>query len=86
MRARRGIAERRTGDERHVGEVRAARVRIVEHVDVFRPRPARANGRDGIGEGAEVDGDVLGLDNHPPARVEERGRAVAALLDVRAER
>src|SRR6266700_8001905 len=32
-----------------------------------------------------MDGNVLGLRDHPPARVEEGSRAVAALLDVRGE-
>ena len=46
----------------------------------------RADRGDGIRHGAEVDRDVLGLGDHPPAPVEERGRAVAALLDVGRER
>src|SRR5712692_9887142 len=35
---------------------------------------------------AEVDGNVLRLHDHPAALVEERGRAVAPLFDVRGER
>ena len=41
------------------------------------------HGRDRVGHRAEVDGDVLGLHHQLAAGVEERGRAVAALLDVR---
>ena len=44
------------------------------------------DGGDRVGHRAEVDGDVLGLRDHPAALVEERGRAVAPLLDVRRER
>ena len=44
------------------------------------------DGRDGVGHRAEVDGDVLGLGDHPAAFVEECRRAVAAFLDVGRER
>ena len=44
------------------------------------------HGDDSVGHRPEVDGNVLGLRDHPSALVEERGRAVAALLDVRGER
>ena len=37
---------------------------------------------DRLGHRAEVDGDVLGLGDHRALGVEQRGRAVAALLDV----
>ena len=40
------------------------------------------HGGDGGGHRAEVHGDVLGLHDHLARRVEQRGRAVAALLDV----
>jgi hypothetical protein len=40
---------------------------------------------DGVGHRAEMHRDVLRLGDHPPAFVEERGRAVATLLDVRRE-
>ena len=43
------------------------------------------DGGDRVGHRAEVDGDVLGLHDHPAALVEQRGRAVAPLLDVRGE-
>ena len=46
----------------------------------------RRDGGDRVGHRAEVDGDVLGLRDHAAALVEDRGRAVAALLDVRGER
>ena len=73
-------------DERDVRQVRAARVRVVEHVDLARLRVARHHGGDRLGHRAEVHRDVLGLGDHPPALVEERGRAVAPLLDVGGER
>src|SRR5215210_5212354 len=42
-----------------------------------------ANTSPGLGHRPEVDGDVFGLGDHASLRVEERRRAVAALLDVR---
>ena len=48
--------------------------------------PVRDHRRDRLGHRAEVDGDVLGLGDHAAPGVEERGRAVAPLLDVRRER
>jgi hypothetical protein len=44
------------------------------------------HGRDRIGHRAEVNRNVLSLDDHPPPLVEERRGAVAPLLDVRGER
>ncbi len=85
VRARRGEAERGARDERDVGQVRAAGVRVVEDEDVVGRRVAAHHGGDGVGHRAEVDGDVLGLRDHPAALVEERRRAVAPLLDVRRE-
>ena len=81
-----GEAERGARDERHVGEVRAAGVRVVEDEDVVRARVVPHDGGDRVRHRAEVDGDVLGLRDHPAALVEERRRAVAPLLDVRRER
>ncbi len=49
------------------------------------PGACAHDGGDGVRHGAEVDGDVLGLGDQAAARVEERGRAVAALLDVGGE-
>src|SRR5580765_1195861 len=66
--------------------MRAARVRIVEDEDVVGRRVAADHGSDCVGHRAEMDGDVLRLDDHPATLVEERGRAVAPLLDVRGER
>ncbi len=86
VRARDGVAERRAGDERDVGQVRAPGVRVVEEGDLAGREAELHDGGDGVGHRAEVDGDVLGLRNHAPAVVEERGRAVAPLLDVRRER
>ena len=40
----------------------------------------------GGGQRAQVHGDVLGLDDQPPVGVEQRGRAVAPLLDVGRQR
>ena len=72
-------------DERDVGEVRAARVRVVQNVDVVARGVPRRHRCDRVGHRAEVDGDVLGLRDHPPVGREERRRAVAPLLDVRRE-
>ena len=47
--------------------------------------PALAHRRDGLRHRAEVDGDVLGLRDHSAVGGEERGRAVAPLLDVGGE-
>ena len=82
VRARAGEAAGHAGDERDVGEMRAAGEGIVDDVDLAGLRVAGENGGDGLGHGAEVDGDVLGLDDHAAALVEEGGRAVAPLLDV----
>ena len=76
-----GAEDRR--DHRDVGEVRPAPIGVVED-----PRAAgllvlvhdRLHRR---GHRPEVHGDVLGLHHHPPALVEQRGRRVAPLLDVR---
>ena len=86
VRARDREADGRARDERDVGQVRPARERVVEDEDVARPGIVRADGGDGVGHRAEMDGDVLGLGDHAAAPVEERGRAVAPLLDVRGER
>jgi hypothetical protein len=74
------------GDEGHVGQVGAARVRVVEDRDLARLEPEPHDGRDRVGHRAEVDRDVLRLRDHPAALVEQRRRAVASLLDVRRER
>ena len=82
VRARDGEAARDARDDRDVRKVRAPRVRVVEDVELAGLRVAGLHGRDRLGHGSEVDGDVLGLDDHAAALVEERGRAVAPLLDV----
>ena len=74
------------GDDRDVGQVRPAGERVVED-----PRAAGLvllveHRCDGRGHRAEVHGDVLGLHDHLAARVEDGGRAVAPLLDVRGVR
>ncbi len=86
VRAGDGEAERRARDDRHVGQVRPARVRVVEDPDVSRRRVVRRDRGDRVRHRAEVHGDVLRLRDHPAALVEERRRAVAALLDVGGER
>ena len=72
-------------DEREVRQVRAAGVRIVDGPDVAAGRAVLHHGEDRVGHRPEMDGDVLGLRDHPPPVVEQRGRAVAPLLDVRGE-
>ena len=79
---RRRRVDKHGGDERDVRQVGAPGEGVVEH-----PRAAlrvilAEHGGDGGGHRAEVHGDVLGLHHHLPARVEQRGGAVAALLDV----
>ena len=82
VRARDGEAERRAGDEGHVGEVRAAGVRVVEHEHVAGRGVVAHHRGDRVRHRPQVDGDVLGLGDHPATLVEDRGRAVAPLLDV----
>ncbi len=72
--------------QRDVREVRAAGERVVEDEDVVGSGIVGADCRDRIGHRAEVDRDVLGLRDHAAAPVEDGGRAVAPLLDVRGER
>jgi hypothetical protein len=82
MGSRDRVAQGRAGDERDVGQVRAAGEGVVEDEDVVRARIVLADGGHGVGHRAEVHRDVLRLGDHAPTLVEERGRAVAALLDV----
>ena len=84
------VADEARRDERDVVEVRAAGERIVEHDLVAGPRRdpptasiAAAHRR---GHRAEVHRDVLGLHEQLAVGGEQRGRAVGALLDVRAVR
>src|SRR5712692_1081754 len=60
--------------------------RIVEHEDLAGLRVVLEDCRDRVGHRPERDGDVLGLNDHPPLLVEQGRRAVAALLDVCGER
>jgi hypothetical protein len=90
MRPRRSEADQQAvdvdrRDERDVGQVRAARVRIVQAPDLACLGPARDDGGDRGRQGAEVNRDVLSLDDERAVRVEQRRRAVATLLDVRRE-
>jgi hypothetical protein len=86
MRARDGEAELGPSDDRDVGQMRAASERIVEDVHVPACRFVLHHRRHRIRHRAEVDGNVLGLHDHPSLLVEERRRAVSPLLDVRRER
>ena len=79
-------AEHGARDERDVGQVRAAGVRVVEDRDLSRLEPERHDRGDRVGHRAEVDRDVLGLRDHPAPLVEQRGRAVPPFLDVGRER
>ena len=81
-----GEAERRARHHRHVGQVRPARERVVQDPDLAGRRVMGGDCGDRVGHRAEVDGDVLRLRDHPAALVEERSRAVPALLDVGGER
>ena len=73
----------KTGEiERDVGQVGAAAVGVVEDPGLAGPLLEVEHGGDRVGHRAEVDGDVLGLHHQLAAGVEERGRAVVALLDV----
>ena len=85
MRARDREPEGSARDESHVGQMRAARVRVVEDGDLADLEPEPHHRGHGVGHRAEMDRDVLGLRNHPAALVEQRGRAVAPLLDVGGE-
>jgi len=66
--------------------VRAARVGIVERPHLAERGVVLHHRGDRVGHRAEMHGDVLGLRHHPAALVEESGRAIAPLLDVRGER
>ena len=80
-----GVVEEDGRDHRHVGEVGAALVRIVEHGHVA--GPPRGEGRErrrhARGHRAEVHGDVRRLRHEPAPPVEHRAREVKTFLDVR---
>jgi hypothetical protein len=69
-------------DERDVRQVGAAAVGVVDDPHVAGVGLVLDHRRHRLGHRAEVDGDVLGLGDHRALGVEQRGRAVAALLDV----
>ena len=71
------------GDDRDVRQVGAAAVRVVEDERVAGLRVLGGDRLHGRGHGPEMHRDVLGLHRHLAGRVEQRGRGVAPLLDVR---
>ena len=77
------VSEHRSRDDREVREVRPACIGIVEDPRLPWSRIVSPHGGDGFRHRAEVHRDVLGLGHHAAGLVEESGRAVAALLDVR---
>ena len=88
VRPRDGVAEhlavdRERRDHRHVGQVRPALEGVVEDEHVARFRVVVEDRVNGLGHRAEVDRDVFGLRDEAAVGVEQRRRAVAALLDVR---
>src|SRR3954454_22769090 len=66
--------------------MRAARVWVVHGPHLAELGTVLHHGGDGVGHRAEMHGYVLGLRDHAPAFVEEGGRAIPPLLDVRGER
>ena len=86
MRTRDGEAGFGSRHERDVRKVRAARVGIVERPHLAEGRTVLHHRGNRIGHRAEMHGNVLGLRDHATALVEERGGAIAPLLDVRGER
>ena len=74
------------GNERDVGEMRAAMERVVEHHDVAGfHREGVDCGPHGQGHCAEVHGHVIALRDRLAAFVVDRARIIEALLDVRRE-
>ena len=69
-------------DQGDVGQVGAAAVGVVEDPEVARPLLDAEHRRDRVGHRAEVDRDVLRLHHQLAGGVEQRRRAVVALLDV----
>src|SRR5436305_10920688 len=66
--------------------MRTAGVGVVHDPYVVASRLMPHHRGNGIGHGAEMHRDVLGLRGHPPTFVEQRRGAVTPLLDVRGER
>ena len=86
--ARRGEADQpragiRRGHDGDVWQVRAAAEGVVEDPASSGRLRVLANRRYGVGHRAEVHGDMLRLHDHLAARVEQRARRIAPLLDVR---
>ena len=73
------------GDDIHIGEVGAAEIGVVvdEHVTGGDLARNTENGADGVGHGAEVDGDVGTLGHHVAVDVENAARVVACQLEER---
>ncbi|MNK60659.1 hypothetical protein D3C87_798010 [compost metagenome] len=72
-------------DHRHVGQMRAAVVRVVQHVDVARPhgaRIARHDGADALAHGTQVHGHVRRVGDQMALRVEDGAAEIEPLLDV----
>ena len=78
----RAVVRERRRDDGDVRQVGAAAVGVVQDPCDARLVPLPHHGLDGGGHRAEVDGDVLGLHDHPAGGVEQRAGRVAALLDV----
>ena len=72
--------------QREIREMRPAVIRIVEQKHIAGLWIARAHRGDCLGHCAEVHGDVRGLRDHAARGVEQRGRRVAALSNVRRQR
>ncbi len=92
VRAGRGIGDdlaigdlaigRQRRDEGDVGQMVPPGKRVVEHPHVTGHGTAFGHGAHRLVHRAEVHGDVGGLGDHPPGRVEQGGGAVPAFLDV----
>ena len=70
-------------DEREIGKVAAAGVRIVEQEQLTGLRLEVAHGRHRVGQRAQMHGDVRRLRDHLAIDIEQRRRGVPPLADVR---
>ncbi|MNV25644.1 hypothetical protein D3C71_1167470 [compost metagenome] len=73
------------GDHRHIGQVGAAMVRVVEHVHIARvhlPRVLADHGLDALTHGTQVNGHVRRIGDQVAGGIEQRTAEVQALLDV----
>jgi len=66
-------------DEREIGKMAAAGVRIIEEEQLAGTRLEVAHGRDGVGQRPQMHGDVRRLRDHLAIRIEQRRRGVAPL-------